>query len=176
MIAIIISVQHLKVDKVYHAWIMPLKRFLMQYVCLVKILPPNHISSLGLHTLHTTIVNTLLKSKTISTQNLLDIGNPHVFYGFNNIILSPDVNYMKHPYLPMSEKLREDITKYGMFDFWIMGHHFYLEVIPILANVHLNSYLQNQANNTIIRIKNNEGIYELNDVMQIDFLMQRFNS
>lgn len=113
---------------------------------------------------------------TIRNYARYDIGNPHVFYGFNNIILSPDVNYMKHPYLPMSEKLREDITKYGMFDFWIMGHHFYLEVIPILANVHLNSYLQNQANNTIIRIKNNEGIYELNDVMQIDFLMQRFNS
>ena len=83
---------------------------------------------------------------------------------------------MKHPYLPMGEKRREDIIKYGMFDFWIMGHHFYLEVIPLLANVHLGNYLQEQANNTIIRIKNNEGIYEFNDVMQIDFLMERFNS
>jgi len=105
-----------------------------------------------------------------------DKGYLRVFYGFNNIILSPDENYMKHPYLPMGEKLRDDITKYGMFDFWIMGHHFYLEVIPILANVHLNTYLQEQANKTIIRIKNNEGIYEFNDIMQIDFLMQRFNS
>lgn len=105
-----------------------------------------------------------------------DTGNLHVFYGFNNIILSPGDDYMKHPYLPMGEKLCEDITKYGMFDFWIMGHHFYLEVIPLLANVYLNTYLQKQANNTIIRIKNNEGIYEFNDVMQIDFLMQRFNS
>lgn len=105
-----------------------------------------------------------------------DKGNPHVFYGFNNIILSPGEDYMQHPYLPMSEKLCEDITKYGMFDFLMMGHHFYLEVVPLLANVHYNTYLQEQANNTIIRIRNNEGIYEFNDVMQIDFLMQRFNS
>lgn len=105
-----------------------------------------------------------------------DIGNPRVFYGFNNIILSPDENYMKHPYLPMTENLREDITKFGMFDFWIMGHNFFLEIIPILANVHLNRYLQERANNTIIPIKNNEGIFEFDDIMQIDFLMQRFNS
>jgi hypothetical protein len=83
---------------------------------------------------------------------------------------------MKHPYLPMNEKLRQDITKYGMFDFWIMGHHFYLEVIPTLAIVHMNSHLQEQANNAIIRIKNDEGIFELNDIMQIDFFMQRFTS
>ena len=105
-----------------------------------------------------------------------DIGKLHVFYGFNNIILSPGDDYMKHPYLPMSEKLRDDITKYGMFDFWIMGHHFYLEVIPILANVNMKLYLQEQANNTIIRIEQNEGIFEFDDIMQIDFLMQRFNS
>lgn len=114
--------------------------------------------------------------QTVRKYARYDIGNPHVFYGFNNMILAPDEDYMKHPYLPMSEKSCGDITKYGMFDFWIMGHHFYLEVIPILANVHLHNYLQEQANNTIIRIKNNEGIYEFNDVMQIDFLMQRFNS
>lgn len=105
-----------------------------------------------------------------------DRGNPRVFYGLNNIILSPDDNHMKHPYLPMNEKLIDDITKFGMFDFFIMGHHFYLEIIPLLANIHINTYLQKKANDTIILIKNNEGIYEFTDVMQIDFLMQRFNS
>jgi len=105
-----------------------------------------------------------------------DIGSPHVFYGFNNIILSPTNDYMQHPYLPMGDKIREDIFKYGMFDFWLMGHHFYLEIIPLLANVHLRNYLQDQANISIIQIKNNERIFEFENVMQIDFLMQRFNS
>lgn len=106
-----------------------------------------------------------------------DKGNLRVFYGFNNIILyTNNDDYIKHPYLLMGEKYRDEITEYGMFDFWIMGHHFYLEVIPLLANVHLNRYLQKKANNQIIRIKNNEGIFEFDDIMQIDFLMQRFNS
>lgn len=103
-----------------------------------------------------------------------DIGNPHVFYGFNNIILSPSNDYMKHPYLPMGEKIRKDITDYGMFDFWIMGHHFYLEVIPSLANIYMRTYLQQQEDASLIRIRNNERIFEFDDIMQIDFLMQRF--
>lgn len=105
-----------------------------------------------------------------------DRGCPHVYYAFNNIVLSPTGDYVQHPYLPMSDKLVADITKYGMFDFWVLGHNFYLEIIPLLANVYRDNYLQNEANKTIIRIKNNEGIYEFNDIMQIDFLMTRFNS
>lgn len=105
-----------------------------------------------------------------------DRGNLRVFYGFNNIILSLGDNYMEHPYLPMGERLREEITKYGVFDFWMMGHHFYLEVIPLLANVNFDRYLQEKANKSIIFAKGNEGIYEFEDIMQIDFLMQRFNS
>ena len=105
-----------------------------------------------------------------------DVGNPHVFYGFNNIILAPTGDYVIHPILPMSEILLEEISKYGMFDFWLLGHHFYLEVIPALAKDQINNYLQEKANESIICIRNNEGIYEFDDVMQIDFLMQRFNS
>lgn len=104
-----------------------------------------------------------------------DKGNPRVFYAFNNIILAPDDKYKDHPFLPMSQKLIDNVFEYGIFDFWLMGHTFYLEVFPIIAIAKGAQYLQSQANNTLINVKGNEAIYEFNDICQIDFFMQRFN-
>lgn len=103
-----------------------------------------------------------------------DKGNPHIYYAFNNIIVGPDDNYKKQPYLPMSEKLIEELFKYGFFEFWLFGHSFFMEVIPTLANANTYIYLQDKAQHTLIPIRHNESIYEFDDVMQIDFLMQRF--
>lgn len=105
-----------------------------------------------------------------------DIGNPHVFYAYNNVILSPDDNTKEHPFLPMSQKLIDDMFEYGYFNFWLMGHNFYLEIFPTIASIKEYSYLQNQANHTLISAHGNEAIYEFNDISQIDFFMQRFNS
>lgn len=57
-----------------------------------------------------------------------------------------------------------------------MGHTFYLEIFPIIANAKGYGYMQEQANHTLINAKGNEAIYEFNDIRQIDFFMHRFNS
>lgn len=106
----------------------------------------------------------------------MDLGNPHVFYRFNNVILTPDEKYMDHPSLIMSERMLDDMIKYGYFDFELMGQGFYLEIFPTLANVYGQNYLQQNANKSLIRVRGNESIYEFDDITQIDFLMQRFNS
>ena len=105
-----------------------------------------------------------------------DIGNPHVLYAFNNIILSPDEKGIEHPSLPMSQKLIDDMFESGFFNFWLMGHNFYLEIFPVIANVKGYNYILHEANHTLIMAHGNEGIYEFNDIRQIDFFMQRFNS
>lgn len=107
---------------------------------------------------------------------LKDLGNPHVYYAFNNVILAPDKEYMDHPSLIMSEKIINDMNTFGYFHFWIMGHSFYLKVFPTLTNVYGHIYLQNEANTFLINSKGNESIYEFDDISQIDFFMQRFNS
>lgn len=103
-----------------------------------------------------------------------DIGNPHVYYEFNNIILTPGDEEMTHPILHMSDKLLDDMMKYGLFNFWLMGHNFYMEIIPLLANVYTSQYLQ--RNHSLINVNGDESIYEFTDISQIDFFMQRFNS
>lgn len=105
-----------------------------------------------------------------------DIGNPHVYYAFNNIILAPGIKERKNPILHISDKLIDDMEKYGFFHIWLLGHNFYIEVFPILTNRYRNQYLQMQANSTLLNAYGNESIYEFSDIKQIDFFMQRFNS
>ena len=102
------------------------------------------------------------------------IGNPHVYYAFNNVILTTakDEKVVLH----MSDKILEEMMHSGMYFFWLFGHMFFIEVLPIAYNTNGRSYLQQQANQWLIPATGNERIYEFNDVMQIDFLMERFNS
>ena len=102
-----------------------------------------------------------------------NIGNPKVFYVFNNIILAPANK--EHPNIPMNTKLIEDIMYSGLYSFWCIGHLFYIEIFPMMYNVNGISYLHKQAKEILIPAVGNERIYELNNIMQIDFLMQRFN-
>ena len=104
------------------------------------------------------------------------IGNPHVYYAFNNIILAPGVEETRNPVLHMSDKLIEDMEKYGFFNIWLLGHNFYIEIFPILTNRYRYQYLQMQANTTLLNARGNESIYEFSDIKQIDFFMRRFNS
>jgi hypothetical protein len=101
-------------------------------------------------------------------------GDPHVFYAFNNIVFTTKND--EHAMLTMSEKVIDDMMKYGVFCLWLFGHIFYLEIFPIAFRAYGMSYLQQEARNVLIRIKGNESIYELKDVMDIDFCMERFNS
>lgn len=105
-----------------------------------------------------------------------DIGNPHVYYAFNNVILAPGDEERKNPILHMSDKLIEDMEKYGFFNIWLLGHNFYIEVFPILTNMYSQKYLQMQANSSLLNACGNESIYEFDDIKQIDIFMQRFNS
>ena len=52
----------------------------------------------------------------------------------------------------------------------------FLEIFPTAFNLNGISYLRKQAGTILIPAKGDECIFELNDIMQIDFLMQRFNS
>ena len=102
------------------------------------------------------------------------IGRPHVYYAFNHVIMTnvSDENVE----LFMSDKIIEDMMNSGLYFFWLFGHLFFIEVLPLAYNVNGRRYLQNEATKWLIPAKGNEIIFEFNDVMQIDFLMERFNS
>lgn len=102
------------------------------------------------------------------------IGNPHVYYAFNNVIMTTasDEKVVLH----MSDKTLEEMMHSGMYFFLLFGHMFFIEVLPIAYNTNGRTYLQQQASQWLIPVTGNERIYEFNDIMQIDFLMERFNT
>lgn len=102
------------------------------------------------------------------------IGNPHVYYAFNHVIMTTTSDEKVE--LFMSDKIIEDMMNSGLYFFWLFGHMFYIEVLPLAYNVNGRSFLQNEATKWLIPAKGDEAIYEFSDVMQIDFLMERFNS
>lgn len=101
------------------------------------------------------------------------IGELHVYYAYNNIILATASNEKVE--LFMSDKIIEEMIEFGLYHFWLFGHMFYLEVFPVVFNVKGRSFLQKEAFKWLLPALGNEAIYEFNDVMQIDFLMDRFN-
>lgn len=56
------------------------------------------------------------------------------------------------------------------------GHWLYLEVLPVDFRVNGKAYLKKEAEHVLINVYGDEHIFEFDDVMQIDFLMQRFNN
>ena len=102
------------------------------------------------------------------------IGVPHVYYAFNHVILTTSSDEKVE--LHMSDKILEEMMQSGMYFFWLFGHMFFIEVLPSSFNVNGRKYLQEQANQWLIPATGEERIYEFNSVMQIDFLMERFNS
>lgn len=102
------------------------------------------------------------------------IGRPHVFYKFDNILLVTAND--EDRILNMSEPMIKDIMESGMYCFWLFGHVFYLEILPLVYNAYGMRYLQRQADHLLINIYGNERIFEFRDVMEIDFCMERFNS
>ena len=103
-----------------------------------------------------------------------DIGEPRVYYAFNNIILSPSDK--SHPNIPMNSRTIQDIDEYGACCFWCIGHCFYLEIRPVILNVKGRKYLQQEAESVLLPAKGNEKIFEFTDIMEVDFFMQRFGS
>ena len=101
-------------------------------------------------------------------------GNLRVFYAFNNILLT--TANKKNPSLTMNDKTLNEMMHSGIYSFWLFGHWFFLEIFPTAFNLNGISYLCKQAETILIPAKGNECIFELKDIMQIDFLMQRFNS
>jgi hypothetical protein len=101
-------------------------------------------------------------------------GNPHVFYAFNNIILvtEDDEKALFH----MSEKSIKEMLNSGLYRFWLFGHVFYIEILPLAFNMNGHQFLQQEAINSLIPVKGNERIFEFSDIMEIDFFMGRFNS
>ena len=101
-------------------------------------------------------------------------GNPHVFYAFNNIIFTTASDEQVE--LHMSDRILDDMMMSGLYFFWLFGHLFYIEVLPVAFNTNGMRYLREEASRWLIPASGNEAIYEFNDVMQIDFLMERFHS
>lgn len=100
------------------------------------------------------------------------MGNPHVYYAFNNVILTTK-SYEKVE-LFMSDETIEDMMNSGLYFFWLYGHLFYIEVLPLAFNVNGLEFLRNEAPKWLKPATGVEAIFEFNDVMQIDFLMRRF--
>lgn len=101
-------------------------------------------------------------------------GNPHVFYAFNNIILVTEDD--EKAWFHMSEKSIKEMLNSGLYRFWLFGHVFYIEILPLAFNMNGHQFLQQEAINSLIPVKGNERIFEFSDIMEIDFLMGRFNS
>ena len=97
-----------------------------------------------------------------------------MYYAFNDIILTE--KEQDRPHLGMSDKLIDDMREYGVYHFWLLGHSFYLEILPIVFNVKGMAYLKNEAKNILLPTSDRVGIFEFNDIRQIDPLMFRFNS
>lgn len=101
-------------------------------------------------------------------------GHLHVFYTYNHIIFEPGENEMLK--IPMKDKVLDQMIQTGVYPFWMGGHWFYLEVFPVAFCVNGEAFLKKEAEHILIPIYGDERIFEFNDVMQIDFLMQRFNN
>lgn len=56
-----------------------------------------------------------------------------------------------------------------------MYYALYLEVFPTLFQVKGIRYLQDQTQHMLIPTKGDESIFELTNIMQMDFFMARFN-
>lgn len=96
-----------------------------------------------------------------------------VYYAYNRIILAPEEGYAD---LPMTDTLIDEIDKYGFFHFWFKGHNFFMEIEPEKCKFTRNVHLQGKANETLIPVEKDgpEKIYEITNIFQIDFLMNRF--
>ncbi|MGL4852632.1 MAG: HNH endonuclease [Phocaeicola sp.] len=102
------------------------------------------------------------------------IGNLRIYYAFNNIILVPTEE--SSLILPMNERILNNMMTSGIYHFFFLGHHFYLEVLPTAFNINGKKYLQSEANSILINAIGNEQIFEFTDITQVDFLMERFNN
>lgn len=102
------------------------------------------------------------------------IGSPHVFYAFNNVLFSTvsDEEVVLH----MTYKNLEDMMYSGLYFFWLFGHMFFIEVLPVAYNVNGIRFLREEGVKWLIPSLGNEALFEFQDVMQLDFLMERFNS
>lgn len=103
-----------------------------------------------------------------------NIGNPHVFYVFNNIILCPGEDQRLE--LPMNKNVIDEMMKSGLYRFWMGNQLFYIEVLPIAFQVNGYNFLREEAKTMLLPARGNERIFEFTDVMQLDIFMLRFNS
>lgn len=103
-----------------------------------------------------------------------NIGFPHVFYVFNNIILCPAEEQRLE--IPMNDNVIDEMMESGLYCFWMGSQLFYIEVLPMAFEANGYNYLRKQAQTVLIPAHGNERIFEFTDVMQLDFFMQRFNS
>lgn len=99
---------------------------------------------------------------------------PHVFYAFNNITFLPGEEYLN--FVLMSEKMIEDAMKYGVFNIFLMGQNFYIEVLPHTFQQYGRTYLQTVANSMLVPAKGNERLFEFTSIKQIDPFMTRYVS
>lgn len=102
-----------------------------------------------------------------------NIGNPHVFYVFNNIILCPGEEQRLE--LPMNENVIDGMMQSGLYSFWMGNQIFYIEVLPIAFQAKGYNYLREEAKTILLPACGNERIFEFTDVMQLDIFMLRFN-
>ena len=87
-----------------------------------------------------------------------------------NIIFEPkETDLLK---LPMSSSILDNMMSSGIFEFWLSGHMFFLEVLPVAFESRGQAYLQRAAQKILIPAKGNERIFEFTDISQIDIFMQ----
>lgn len=92
---------------------------------------------------------------------------------YNMIGLHPVCDESTGLEIPISSEDIEDINNYGIFRLFIRGFWFYLAVVPRTNDVYMK-YLK-QENDNLARGSVFRGIILLENILQVDFTLSRFN-
>lgn len=98
-------------------------------------------------------------------------GDMQVYYIQSEMILAPDISRDKFAILGV-----DDIEEFGYYHLNIMGHMFFLEVNTVRATLMRDIYLSKCVNMFYRPFMGGAGLIKVDDVRNIDFLMNRWNS
>lgn len=104
----------------------------------------------------------------------LNEGDLHVCYVFNTILLTSGEEHAAD--FSITQPLIDEMMEYGAFTFWMNGQVLYLEVFPELFKERRKEFFLKRKDDYIVHVTGQEGIFELTNVEQLDFLLCRFHN
>lgn len=100
-------------------------------------------------------------------------GDLPIYHILNNGILLTEQN-LNAPQININSKTIEDIDTYGFYNFYLMGHFFFLEVTP-RAELTRDIYLNNKIKDLNIGGVINTDLIKINSITDIDFTLRNLH-